>query len=530
MDYTWDASIDEETLVKILEDLSCYESELNAKGVYASVVEEDGQVPFMVHDDLNNNDDHANGSDNSEHCIGINSEQDIRNLDLENFSPHDISKYDFASMDLAYLFYREYGKANGFSIRKGKILYSKKTREELQQEYFCSNNGLREDRGLKMEDRKREPRAETRCECQATFRAHVDKITGRWYATVFNDNHNHELLGPKFSGMLPGHRRMRQGDVVQMNNMMKVGIAPSHIFASFANQCGGYDKIGFRKADIYNQILQQRRRHTSDAMATLQFLQDLSSKQSPIELEDDFASIHGDPVLRSNFEGIESCTQTLSFFIYKVCKVGQRRTKEWHVSFYPDEYEFSCSCLWMESRGLPCHHIIVVLVHLDIEELLASLVLKRWSKGAKDHVNFHSDLGNRWDSHKIARSAALMELYRILCDLKSDTVDEFNEERERLLREIEECKARKAAQVGQGSASTQTDFDGVRDPVRVNTKGRGGISGLRPMRRTKCSKCKQPSHNRVTCPVVEVGGHMSQPAQEGNDDDTLKEDFIWSTQ
>ncbi|KAJ1399452.1 FAR1 DNA-binding domain [Sesbania bispinosa] len=156
MDYTWDASIDEETLVK---DLSCYESELHVEGVYALVVEEDGQVPFMVHGDLNNNDDEANGSDNSEDCIGINSEQDIRNLDLENFIPHDITKYDFASMDLAYLFYWEYGKANGFSIRKGNILYSKKTREELHQEYFCSNNGLHEDMGLKMEDRKREPRA-----------------------------------------------------------------------------------------------------------------------------------------------------------------------------------------------------------------------------------------------------------------------------------------------------------------------------------------------------------------------------------
>ncbi|KAJ1376079.1 MULE transposase domain, partial [Sesbania bispinosa] len=205
MDYTWDASIDEETLVKILEDLSCYKFELHGEGVYVSVVEEDG-----------------------------------------------------------------------------KILYSKKTREELQQEYFCSNNGLREDMGLKMEDRKHEPKAETRCQCQATFCAHVDKITERWYATVFNDNHNHELLGPKFSGMLHRHRRMIQGDVVQMNSMMKAGIAPSHIYASFASRCGGYDKIGFRKADIYNQILQQRRRHTSDAMAALQFLQDLSSEQSPM--------------------------------------------------------------------------------------------------------------------------------------------------------------------------------------------------------------------------------------------------------
>ncbi|KAJ1415873.1 FAR1 DNA-binding domain [Sesbania bispinosa] len=198
MDYSWDSSIDVETLAKILDDLNCYEAELHAEGVNASGVDKDGQAPFVDDEHLNNNSgDEANGGIEGQVCIHINSEHDITNMDWDSFVPNDISKYDFANMDLSYKFYKAYGKANGFSVRKGKILYSKKTGEELQREYFCSNNGLCEDRGLTMENRKQEPRCETRCDCKATFRAHVDIITKRWYATVFNDNHNHELFGTK---------------------------------------------------------------------------------------------------------------------------------------------------------------------------------------------------------------------------------------------------------------------------------------------------------------------------------------------
>ncbi|QHO56242.1 Protein FAR1-RELATED SEQUENCE [Arachis hypogaea] len=37
----------------------------------------------------------------------------------------------------------------------------------------------------------------------------------------------------------------------------------------------------------------------------------------------------------------------------------------------------------MESFGIPCEHIVCVLVHEDIEELPRSLVLPQWTKTAK---------------------------------------------------------------------------------------------------------------------------------------------------
>ncbi|CAJ2657880.1 unnamed protein product [Trifolium pratense] len=51
----------------------------------------------------------------------------------------------------------------------------------------------------------------------------------------------------------------------------------------------------------------------------------------------------------------------------------------------------SCSphlslCKKMESFGLPCEHIIAVLVFLDVAELPNTLVAARWTKNAKDAI------------------------------------------------------------------------------------------------------------------------------------------------
>ncbi|KAJ1381830.1 MULE transposase domain [Sesbania bispinosa] len=225
----------------------------------------------------------VNGGDETK--MGINNSEDIKGLDLVGFSPHMIRHYDFPSWDMAYKFYCSYAKANGFSVRKGRVLRSKKTGLMLQHDFWCSNKGVRQDRGLKMEDRKRGIKPETRCNCEANFRVHIDIITGRWYATVFLDEHTHDLLDPKHSGLLPGHRKMSESDIKEMNGMLQAGIGPAHIYGHFSLQYGGYDKIGFRLKDIYNQIERQRRKQSSDAMAAMEYLRRLSCDDNVMFIE-----------------------------------------------------------------------------------------------------------------------------------------------------------------------------------------------------------------------------------------------------
>lgn len=52
----------------------------------------------------------------------------------------------------------------------------------------------------------------------------------------------------------------------------------------------------------------------------------------------------------------------------------------------PSSLEFKCSCMRLDSLGIPCEHLIVVMVSLDIVNLLDSVVYKIWTKCAKDYL------------------------------------------------------------------------------------------------------------------------------------------------
>lgn len=104
--------------------------------------------------------------------------QDIVSMELRLLGPVDLSICHFVSMDLAYMFYNWYGRMNGFSARKGKILRNSKG-EVVQQTFLCHRQGFREKNGITTENRKREPKRETRCGCMAKFRVHIDMNTRR---------------------------------------------------------------------------------------------------------------------------------------------------------------------------------------------------------------------------------------------------------------------------------------------------------------------------------------------------------------
>uniref|UniRef100_K7KWG9 MULE transposase domain-containing protein n=1 Tax=Glycine max TaxID=3847 RepID=K7KWG9_SOYBN len=73
-------------------------------------------------------------------------------------------------------------------------------------------------------------------------------------------------------------RKMSASDIMQVENYRKVGIRPPHMYTTFANQCGGYDKVRFIRKDIYNEEGRMRKQHSSDARGALKYLYDLRKK------------------------------------------------------------------------------------------------------------------------------------------------------------------------------------------------------------------------------------------------------------
>ncbi|KAJ1413321.1 putative serine/threonine-protein kinase [Sesbania bispinosa] len=167
-----------------------------------------------------------------------------------------------------------------------------KTQKEKarKQKRFCSKSlcykeGERRNRGPTMEERTKEPRAETKSRCGAKFRVNVDKVYGRWYASCFEYEHSHELLDPIYCAMLASHRVMSDSDISQMNSMLNVGIGASHIFGVFTSQSGEYGKVGFKKKDIHNQILRQRKLQSSDVAKAIRFLCEFMKEDSMMYCE-----------------------------------------------------------------------------------------------------------------------------------------------------------------------------------------------------------------------------------------------------
>ncbi|XP_057734631.1 protein FAR1-RELATED SEQUENCE 5-like [Arachis stenosperma] len=128
------------------------------------------------------------------------------------------------------------------------------------------------------------------------------------------------------------------------------------------------------------------------------------------EDELEFRSCYGTPVLQTEFveleksgwskftremfwrfrESLKRCVQVRIFeskvtdqsHIYKIEKY-RRPDMRWIVVWEPVTNNFMCTCMRMESFGLPCVHILAVCVRLDLCALPDSLVLRRWAKTAK---------------------------------------------------------------------------------------------------------------------------------------------------
>ncbi|KAJ1386523.1 Zinc finger, PMZ-type [Sesbania bispinosa] len=438
---------------------------------------------FLVGEDWNDENLEGDGDNGGEDKILVDTNDDILKMgDLSLFSPHEIERYEFGSVDIAYKFYFEYGFANGFGIRKGRTLKNKKTLEEYQKELMCCRAGQREDRGLKMEDRVREPRALTRCdyftkEFEDCMLGYYDVGTFRrkWLELVAKC----ELQENTWVAAL-----------YEKRNMWATAYLRGKVFAGFrtTSRCEGlHSELGKFVNSRYN--LSDFLQHFQRCLNHMRFK----------EKEDDFTSIHDEPLIQTELQGIELSaakvyTRRVFFLFRRVLMRAQHlsvsgisqvvrctiflvvsqtgRSGEWRVCLYDNSKEIKCACLRMESRGLPCEHIVCVLAHLGIDEIPEMLVLKRWSKAAKDGLGCKEFEANHCvDVARRARKAALDGLYDHVSDFKSASIEKFKVERDRLVEDWRQCRADFESEQQLGLGGPNYTHDGPRNPTRASTKG-----------------------------------------------------------
>lgn len=163
-------------------------------------------------------------------------------LDMVEFhTPKEGMEFD--SEQAAFDFYKEYARRVGFGIRKRYANKSQKTGELTSRKFCCVKEGLREQD--KRDYLTKQPRAETRCGCNAHMIISRDRETKKYRVYAFEAKHNHELQPPVCVLMIPAHRKISetQGNMADHSG---VWLKAPH--------------LGFIKQDQNNYLRSKRKR------------------------------------------------------------------------------------------------------------------------------------------------------------------------------------------------------------------------------------------------------------------------------
>ncbi|XP_058768687.1 protein FAR1-RELATED SEQUENCE 5-like [Vicia villosa] len=255
------------------------------------------------------------------------------------------------------------------------------------------------------------------------------------------------------------------------------------------------------------------------------------------EVQADFESQYGQAVLHTNLRALErsaskhwtkeifemvrsvmkkvTLTSVLdiqdmgSVTIYAVTKYRDEG-HGWRVSHCPSNNDFRCSCLRMESIGIPCEHIVAVMVYLNIVEFLENLVLNRWSLYAKQSISgSYEDGSHYWDSHLVARHATLVNLSKEVADLSYMDVDDYKKYLEYLTNELCRLKSKNNNEDVPDNIHVKEELVNILNPSCSRSKGCGpGTVGTSERRRRTqtCGICGGAGHNRRCCPTLGADG------------------------
>ncbi|RYR01421.1 hypothetical protein Ahy_B06g080284 [Arachis hypogaea] len=182
----------------------------------------------------------------------------------------------------------------------------------------------------------------------------------------------------------------------------------------------------------------------------------------------------------------------------------RRPEMNWKVYRDPVANRFTCTCMRMESFGIPCVHILSVCVRLDLVEIPESLVLRRWFKAAKMEVHnqcVEQHTADRSVTYR-TRLGAFSQLCKRLGRVACMSDEDFKLYSKKLLSDALFLKIKYGLRPSTDDITAAQDC-GVKDPIRVRTKGTGRMSqacGSTPKTKRKCSTCGKLGHWRTRCP------------------------------
>ncbi|CAO2207043.1 unnamed protein product [Urochloa humidicola] len=208
---------------------------------------------------------------------------------------------------------------------------------------------------------------------------------------------------------------------------------------------------------------------------------------------------------------------------YEKSRVERWMKGTYQVSVSDERTKYSCECGLFEHFGLPCSHIIRVLISTGADKIPDSLVMKRWTKKAR------SDVPEYMVEYTKENPALMALTYRhsslMIKVLKFVEMGDSNVESHKMAMEIIEAGIEALAEVskvkdGMGLADRQQQesddedevgamFDNFpqRVPKKRNERGRPTNTRDKPAyeggskRPRCCSVCRSDKHTKLKCPL-----------------------------
>ncbi|XP_025692559.1 protein FAR1-RELATED SEQUENCE 5-like [Arachis hypogaea] len=153
------------------------------------------------------------------------------------------------------------------------------------------------------------------------------------------------------------------------------------------------------------------------------------------------------------FRGRDSISTTV---LYKFSRMGTPGRIH-KVLFDPDDKKIQCDCAMWNSEGIPCSHIFCMMKYEGLEQILESLIMRRWCKDAKDCRRMPVTMRPGHDG-RMLRYAALCSATSFVVRLASEEGEDFEFARESIASLIErlchKVYERAGSQPGSGVSPT----------------------------------------------------------------------------
>jgi hypothetical protein len=286
------------------------------------------------------------------------------------------------------------------------------------------------------------------------------------------------------------------------------------------------------------------------------------------EIEADYASSFGDPVLQTQHRKLEKSASRIytrsvfkqfrpvlerssrckvegdvrsgSIFTYNVFKYP-RDDIHWIVTFCQERLTFKCSCKRFETFGIPCEHILHVLVHLNIVVLPECLVMERWTKRAKDGINAqNANSSSHRDPAFVTTYVMFVERCKRMANavLKCGDPEYIHKTMEMVEKHTETLESLSRGEVDELPVVGSVTEKSLGNPQRLKKRGGAAaasssrnVSGNKKRSSPKCGICGCKGHNRQSCRLREDFNVQSQNhSSHINDDQGYAEDSEdWNT-